>query len=261
MHGHGGFDPHTPASARIYDFLLGGKDNFAADRSVGEKLTAIFPEVAELAAQNRQFLARASAWAAHQGVRQFLDLGCGMPSEPNVHEVVQGVDRAAQVTYVDNDRGVVTHLRALSEHGNAGVSVLDADVRDVPGVLKSVSDSLDLSRPACVIMGCLLQYFTAERARSLVTGYTEALVPGSYLVVSVGCGDSQRAEEFYHTYSGWASQAYNHPADDVATFFGSLPLVPPGLVDASQWRPDVPPPAPLPDRGGQILVGVASVTG
>ena len=109
---HGGFDPHTPSSARIYDYLLGGKDSFAVDRSVADELIAIFPELAELVAENRQFLARASAWAARQGVRQFLDLGCGMPTEPTTHDVVQAVDAAAKV--------VVRRLRPGDDLAPAG---------------------------------------------------------------------------------------------------------------------------------------------
>ena len=119
-------------------------------------------------------------------------------------------------------------------------------MRDVPGVLKDVSGSLDLTQPACVIIGCLLHLFPAAEARALVAGYIAALVPGSYLVLSLGRGDGPRAVEFFRAYCGWAGPVYNHSAADVASFFGSLPLVPPGLVDAREWRPDVPLSAPLP---------------
>jgi SAM-dependent methyltransferase len=257
----GGFDPHTPSSARIYDYLLGGKDSFAIDRSLGDELTAIFPELAELATENRRFLARASGWAARQSVRQFLDLGCGMPQEPNTHEVVQAVHPGAKVAYVDRDRVTISHLRALSEHGNAGVSVVEADVRDVPGVLKDVSGSLDLSQPACVIMGCLLHLFPAAEARAMVAGYIAALVPGSCLVLSLIRGDGPGIAELFGTYSRWATPAWNHSPEDVASFFCSLPLVPPGLVDAREWRPAVPRSTLLPPRHGETLAGVAQVTG
>ena len=256
----GGFDPHTPSSARIYDHLLGGKDSFAVDRSVADELVTIFPEIVELVAENRRFLARASTWAARQGVRQFLDLGCGMPTEPTTHDVVLAVDPAAKVVYVDSDRVTISHLRALSEHGNEGVSVIEADVRDVQGVLKAAAGSLDLSLPACVIMGGLLHLFPTAEARALVAGYVAALVPGSYLVLSLGRGDGPRAVEFFRAYSSWAGPAYNHSAADVASFFCSLPLVPPGLVDAREWRPTVLRSAPLPPRDGETLAGVAGVT-
>ena len=258
---HGGFDPHTPSSARIYDYLLGGKDSFAVDRSVADELIAIFPELAELVAENRQFVARASAWAARQGIRQFLDLGCGMPAEPTTHDVVQAVDAAAKVVYVDCDRVTISHLRALSEHGHEGVvSVVEADVRDVAGVLKDVSGSLDLSQPACVILGCLLHLFPAAEARAVVAGYIAALVPGSYLILSLGRGDGPRAVAFFRAYSNLAGPVYNHSAADAASFFGSLPLMPPGLVDAREWRPDVPLSELVPPRDGETLAGVAQVT-
>lgn len=257
----GGFDPHTPSSARIYDYLLGGKDSFAVDRSVGDQLIKSFPEIAELVTESRRFLARASGWVARRGVSQFLDLGCGMPTEPTTHQMVQAVNQAARVAYVDWDRVTISHLRALSEHGNAGVSVIEADVRDVRGVLKDVSGSLDFSRPACVIMGSLLHLFPADEARALVAGYLAPLVPGSYLVLSLGRGDGPGALNFFRTYSGVAAPVYNHSAADAASFFCSLPLVPPGLVDAREWRPDVRPSAPLVPRDGQALSGVATVTG
>jgi hypothetical protein len=257
----GGFDPHTPSSARIYDYVLGGKDSFAVDRSVADELIAIFPELAELVAENRQFLARASTWAARQGVRQFLDLGCGMPAEPTTHDVVQAVDPAAKVVYVDCDRVTISHLRALSEHGHEGVvSVVEADVRDVPGVLREVSGSLDLSQPACVILGSLLHLFPVAEGRAVVAGYIAALAPGSYLILSLGRGDGKRAVEFFRAYSSWAGPVWNHSPADVAGFFGALPLVPPGLVDAKDWRPDIPPSGPLPPRDGETLAGVAQVT-
>jgi hypothetical protein len=257
----GGFDPHTPSSARIYDYLLGGKDSFAVDRSVADELAAIFPELADLVAENRQFLARASAWAARQGVTQFLDLGCGMPAEPNTHEGVQDVDPAAKVVYVDCDRVTISHLRALSEHGREGVvSVIEADVRDVQGVLKDAAGSLDLSRPVCVLLGSLLHLFPAAEARAVVAGYVAALAPGSYLILSLGRGDGPRALEFFRAYANWAGPVYNHSAADIAGFFCSLPLVPPGLVDAREWHPDTPPSQP-PPRDGETLAGVARVTG
>lgn len=246
----------------MYDYLLGGKDSFAVDRSVADELIAIFPELPELVRENREFLARASGWAARQGVRQFLDLGCGMPAEPTTHDVVQAVDAAAKVVYVDYDRVAISHLRALSEHGNESVvSVVAADVRDVPGVLKDVSASLDLSQPACVILGGVLHLFRVAEARAVVAGYIAALAPGSYLILSLGRGDGPRALEFFRAYSNWARPAWNHSAADAASFFGPLSLVPPGLVDAREWRPGVPPPELATPRDGETLAGVAEVTG
>jgi hypothetical protein len=260
MHVHG-FDPHTPSAARIYDYLLGGKDHFAVDRQVGGQLVKIYPQVRELVVENRQFLARAAVWAARRGIRQFIDLGCGMPTEPNTHESVRAVAVRARVAYVENDRVAISHLRALVEHGNEGVTVAENDASDVPGVLKAVSAAVDLSSPVCLIMGGLLHFFTADEARALVGAYTAALVPRSCIVASVGRGDGPRADAYFSTYSsGGAAQTYNHPAEEIATFFGPLPLVPPGLVDARQWHPDIPETHSLPLREVQIIAGVARVT-
>jgi hypothetical protein len=260
MHVHG-FDPHTPSAVRIYDYLLGGKDHFAADRQVGEQLVKIYPQAGELVVENRQFLARAAVWAARRGIRQFIDLGCGMPTEPNTHESVQAVAKRARVAYVESDRVAISHLRALLEHGNEGVKVAENDARDAPAVLKAVSEAIDLSSPVCLIMGCLLHFFTADEARALVGAYTAALTPGSCIVASVGRGDGPRADAYVSTYSfGGAVQVYNHPAAEIATFFRPLPLVPPGLVDVRLWRPDIPEAQSLPLREVQIIAGVARVT-
>src|SRR5215469_338680 len=107
-----GFDPHTPSIARVYDYLLGGKDHLPADRAIGEQLVAIYPGAPELLAENRQFLARAITWAAKQGIRQFIDLGCGLPAEPSTHETAQAASPAARVAYIDTDPVALTHLRA-----------------------------------------------------------------------------------------------------------------------------------------------------
>ena len=118
-----GFDPHTPSIARVYDYLLGGKDHLAADRAIGEELVAIYPGVRDLVEANRRFLARAVDWAADQGVRQFIDLACGMPAEPGTHETAQAARADARMAYVDNDPVALAHLRAFAEHGNEAVTV------------------------------------------------------------------------------------------------------------------------------------------
>jgi O-methyltransferase involved in polyketide biosynthesis len=250
------FDPTAPSIARVYDYVLGGKDNFAADRELADRLLTLVPLIKALATENRQFLARAVTWAANQGIDQFIDLGCGLPTAPNTHESAQAINAGARVTYVDNDPIVVTHLRALLAQGNPGVSVVDGDVRDVPAVLDRVGASLDLSAPVCLIVGYLLHFFTADTARELVTGYAAALAPGSCLVLSVLHADSEAADEGLNTYSSAAAPVYSHPVPDIASFFGPLELVPPGLVDARQWRPgwDT---ANLPPRSSNVIAGVA----
>ena len=127
------FRPDIPSVARIYDYLLGGKDHLAVDRKIGEELVQIYPGVRDLVAANRRFLARAVDWAADQGVRQFIDLGCGMPTEPSTHETAQAVRPGARVAYVDTDPVALAHLRAFAEHGNDAVTVVWGDARDVAG--------------------------------------------------------------------------------------------------------------------------------
>jgi len=256
-----GFDPHTPSIARIYDYLLGGKDHLAVDREIGEELVQIYPGVRDLVAANRRFLARAVDWAADQGVSQFIDLGCGMPTEPSTHETAQAVRPGAVVTYVDTDPVALAHLRAFAEHGNDGVAVVWGDARDVAGVIKAVSESIDVSEPVCLVMGCLLHFFPADEARALVAAYAEALAPGSYLVLSVGRGDGPRADAFLSAYIDGAAQAYNHSAEEIVGFFGPLSLVPPGVVAARDWHPDTGEIRAVPLDVGQMIVGVARVDG
>ena len=253
------FDPATPSIARVYDFLLGGKDNFAVDREVAARLLAVAPDSADVMGENRQFLARAARWAAGQGITQFVDLGCGMPTRPNTHHSVQSVAGDAHVAYVDLDAVVLAHLRALAGHGNPGVTVVEGDVRDTPAILAAVSAGIDLSQPCCLIMGALLHFFPADAARTLVAAYVAALAPGSYLVLSVGRADGERESQGFSAYSSGGVQVYNHSVADFAGFFGSLLLVEPGIADARLWHPDQELTGPLPPRPGQSLVGVARV--
>ncbi len=256
-----GFDPHTPSIARVYDYLLGGKDHLAVDREFGEQLVAIYPEAREVVAENRQFLARAVTWAARQGISQFIDLACGMPAEPGTrtHETAQAARADARMAYVDNDPVALAHLRAFAEHGNEAVTVAGGDARDVAQVLKAASTGIDLTAPVCVLIGCLLHFFPATEARDLIAGYAAALAPGSYLVVSVGRGDGPKVDAFFRTYSDRATPVHNYPAAEIAGFFGPLPLVPPGMVEARDWHPDDAETPGAVTREGQMLVGVAVV--
>jgi O-methyltransferase involved in polyketide biosynthesis len=253
------FDASTPSIARVYDYLLNGKDNFAADREVAEKLLAVAPLTADVTRENRQFLARAVTWAANQGISQFIDLGCGMPTVPNTHETAQAITPGARVAYVDNDAVVLTHLRALAAKGNPGVTVVDGDVRKADTILDAVAAGIDLAAPAGLLMGFLLHFFAPDAARDLVARYVAALAPGSYVVLSAGRADGEAAKAGFGTYSAGAAQVYNHSVPEFASFFGPLDLVPPGVVDSREWRPDWEQPVHLPPRDGQVIAGVARV--
>jgi O-methyltransferase involved in polyketide biosynthesis len=253
------FDPTTPSIARVYDYWLGGKDNFAADRELGNQLTALVPSTPITLRENKEFLGRAVAWVASQGVRQFIDLGAGMPTSPATHETAQAAGTGVRVVYVDNDPVVLAHLNALAATGNPGVTVVNGDIREPDTVLPAVAKGVDLTRPACVVMGSLLHFFAPETGRDLVARYTGSLAAGSYLVLSMGIASGEAAEKFFRMYSEGPSKLYQHSPEDFAAFFGSLELVPPGIGDARTWRPgwaDVPAAAP---REGWMIVGIARV--
>lgn len=253
-------DPRAPSIARVYDYLLDGKDNFAVDRDVALKLLAVAPIAADVMRENRQFLARATRWAAENGISQFIDLGCGMPTVPNTHQTAQAVTPGAHVAYVDIDAVVLAHLRALAAQGNPDVTVIDGDVREVAAILDAIGPGIDLTRPACLSMGALLHFFPPDDARDLVARYAAALAPGSYVVLSVGRADGDEESRGFGTYSSTgAAQAYNHSVAEFTRFFGPLALVPPGVIDAREWHPDDGQPVPPPPRPGQALVGVARV--
>ena len=253
------FDPNKPSIARVYDYLLNGKDNFAADREMAERLLAVAPLTAEVTRENRQFLARAVTWAADQGISQFIDLGCGMPTVPNTHQTAQAVTAAARVAYVDHDPVVLTHLRALAAKGNPGVTVVGTDVRETDATLGAIAAGIDMAAPVCLLMGFLLHFYAPGAARDLVAGYVAALAPGSYVVLSAGRADDEGAKAGFGAYSSGGTKAYNHSVADFASFFGPLELVPPGVVDSREWRPDWAEPVRLPPRDGQVIAGVARI--
>lgn len=236
-----------------------GKDNFAVDREVAERLLAVAPLSAQVMVENRRFVALAVGWVASQGISQFIDLGCGMPTVPNTHQAARAIVADARVAYVDIDAVVLSHLRALVAHGNPGVTVVDGDVREVAVILNAIRGGIDLAEPACLSMGALLHFFPPDAARDLVASYAAALAPGSYVVLSVGRGDSDEADRGFGSYSAGAVQVYNHSVAEFASFFGPLKLVPPGVVDARLWHPGEDHAESLPPRAGHTLVGVARV--
>jgi SAM-dependent methyltransferase len=254
------FDPNSPSIARVYDYLLGGKDNFAAYREVGDRLIAVFPAVVEAARENRQFLSRAVSWVANQGVGQFIDLGCGMPTAPNTHETAQAINPGARVVYVDNDAVAVSHLQAVAAKGNPGVTVVAGDVGDPGEILGAASPGLDPAAPVCVILGLLLHFHDPDTALSLVTKYTAGLAPGSYLIISMAHGNGEDGERWFSTYSAGPARARNYSVPEITALFSGAELVPPGVVDARQWHPgwsDLP---TLPFRTGQAICGVGRIS-
>jgi hypothetical protein len=254
------FDPTVPSIARIYDYVLGGKDNFPADRAQAEQALAYNPLIPVMARENRQFLSRAVGWMARQGIDQFIDIGCGLPTTPNTHESARAVIPGATVAYVDNDAVVIGHLNALVAKGSPGITVLDGDVREPDRVLDGIAGTTDLARPAGLLLGSLLHFSPPDEAQDMVARYGAALAAGSYLVVSAARMESSGADGGYGEYSKSVTPVYNHSAADFARFLAPLELVPPGIVDARRWHPWLDGLAAAQSRDAYMLAAVARVS-
>jgi trans-aconitate methyltransferase len=237
------FDTNVAHVARVYNYWLGGKDNFAADRAAGEQAIKAFPEIGLSARSNRAFLARAVRFLAGDcEVRQFLDIGTGIPSANNTHEVAQSVAPTARIVYVDNDPIVLTHARALLTSDPAGTTdYIDADLRDPRGILARAERLLDFDRPIAVMLMAVLQHLDDEDdPYRIVETLIEPLAPGSYLAMSHPAKDinaeamARMAESLNKMMAEKVSFRGNAA---VAKFFDGLELVDPGMVQASKWRP------------------------
>jgi hypothetical protein len=258
------FDPRSPAIARVYDYLLGGKTNFAADRAMAEQLIALVPETAEALRENRAFLTRAATWVANQGIEQFVDLGCGLPTPPTTHGTVLAVRPGARVAYVDNDPVVYNHLSELLAKDRA-VRSFGADIEDVPAVLAAVTaDSfVNFTEPACVMLGSLLHFYSFDDARDLVRAYLAPLVPGSYLVMSVAVPVTAAGAKAGDSYRASGTNFHNYTEEQIAALFDhpALELLPPGVTLARRWRPDWAGLPTVTSRDADVMAGVARFTG
>jgi hypothetical protein len=230
-----GFDPAIPNAARIYDYLLGGKDYFAADRYAAEQLLAVLPDAAVAARANRRFLTAAVRYVARRGISQYVDVGAGLPTSPNVHESVRALVPAARVAYVDNDPVAVTHARALLAADDL-VVVIDGDARDHAAVLADprLGELIDFREPACVLFVSMLHFLTAEVADALVAAFRERMAPGSYLVISAGhAEDSQDRDQIQAAYGGMVLTGRTAP--EIAAYFDGCDLMPPGIMPVTAW--------------------------
>jgi uncharacterized SAM-dependent methyltransferase len=239
--GAGGFDPSKPNAARIYDYLLGGKDHFAADRHAAEKLVAALPDAVMAARANRDFLTAAVRYVARRGIRQYVDIGAGLPTSPNVHESARAVVPAARVAYIDNDRVAVTHARALLATDDL-VIVIDADARKYEAILTDpqLGALIDLAEPVCVLLVSMLHFLTADEADAIVAAFRERMAPGSYLVISAGHQENQRVREQVQAAYGDATVLTGRPAAEIAAYFDGFDLMPPGIVPVTEWPLDEP---------------------
>jgi hypothetical protein len=235
------FDAGKPSVARIHDYALGGKDNFAVDRELTAGLREIFPLGAVLARESREFQSRAVGYAARQGVVQFIDVGSGMPASPSVHEVAGLVSPDARVAYVDNDPVVISHAAALLARPGQ-VAAVPGDVRCPRDILASpgLTGVIDTSRPFCVILAMILNFIEPAQAAGVMAAFRDAMPAGSFLVLSFGINDNapDLAKDFIKAYS--AAPVHQHSREQVTGYFAGLEVVEPGLIEARNWRPAQP---------------------
>lgn len=239
-----GIDTSTPSVARMYDYYLGGKDNFQVDRDACAQLDAAAPSTKALAVNNRRFLQRAVRHlATDHGIRQFLDHGSGLPTQDNVHQVAQRVDPASRVVYIDYDPIVLAHGRALLAETDR-TTVIEADMRDTDAILghTDVARLLDLSQPTAALYLSVLHCIPdSDNPRDLMHRMVDRMAPGSYVVVSHLVSDDPalrtQMTDFMLAATG-GNWGRVRTVEEVAPWFDGLELLEPGLVEASQWRPD-----------------------
>jgi hypothetical protein len=237
-----GVDVRLPSAARVYDWLLGGSHNFDADRAVGEKVLAVLPTGRQVAASNRAFLRRAVRYMIEQGITQFLDLGSGIPTVGNVHEIAQGMDPRCRVVYVDYDEVAVAHSRLILE-GSANAAVVEADLSRPQTVLNSpdVRTLLDFDRPIGLLMVAVFHFIPDDlRPREIVAGYRAALPRGSHVALSHLTADHapQQMAAVADAMKNSRDPMYFRPHNEVVALLDGLELVEPGVVSAPQWHPD-----------------------
>jgi hypothetical protein len=241
----GAIDASVAHQARVYDYLLGGKDHFAADRKYADAVKAAYPGTVAGVRANRDFLGRAVRFlATDAGIDQFLDIGTGIPAPGSTHEVAQAVRPDSKIVYVDNDPVVLAHARALLIGRTPGTtSYLDADIREPGAILARAAGTIDLTRPVAVLLLFILHALSDEDdPYRIVAGIMDAVPRGSYLVISHGASDLLSAEE--SSGIGVAAremsreQYHMRTQAQVARFFDGLEIVEPGIVQAEAWRPD-----------------------
>ncbi len=237
-----GVNVELPSAARVYDFLLGGGHNFAVDRAVADKVLQVLPNGGQIAGSNRAFLRRAVLYMVEQGITQFLDLGSGIPTVGNVHEVAQNADSARRVVYVDYDEVAVAHSRLLLK-GNENSAVVAADFCQPETVLTAPAAArlLDFSRPIGLLMVAVLHFVPDEKdPRGVVARYRDALPSGSLVALSHLTADQKPREmaAVVEAMKNSRDPMTFRPYDEFVAMFEGLTLVEPGVVSAPQWRPE-----------------------
>jgi hypothetical protein len=237
------FDTSVPHVARVYDYWLGGKDNFAADRVMGERTLQAYPNLVYSVRANRAFLARAVRFLGGQGIRQFLDIGTGIPTANNTHEVAQRIAPDSRIVYVDNDPVVLSHAKALLKSTPEGAcAYLDADLRDPDAILAGAAQTLDFGQPVAVMLIAVMHFVGDDaQASAIMRRLTAACVPGSYVALSHAASDidaAQMAEMIRRLNESTAEKTTLRDRGGVTRLFDGLELVEPGVIRAAEWRPD-----------------------
>jgi hypothetical protein len=260
--GSAGINTSVPNVARIYDYILGGKDNFAADRRAAQQLLAALPDIAGVVRDNRSFIGRVVRFLAREaGIRQFLDLGAGLPTQNCVHEMAQAIAPDARVAYVDNDPVVCSHGQALLGPGDT-VGVALGDLRRPAEILRhpEVLAKIDFSQPVAVLCVCALHFVPdEEKPHQIIAEYRDHLAPGSYLAITHGItaatpeDDPDGAvESVTNVYQNASAQIHVRPVEEIERFFDGFEIIEPGVVWTADWRPD---PATLPAGRRDSLFG------
>ncbi|MEW2357607.1 SAM-dependent methyltransferase [Spirillospora sp. NPDC029432] len=262
-----GIDPTKAHPSRRYNYWLGGKDNFAVDRESAEVVASAFPTVGLAARENRAFLGRAvRVLAGEAGIRQFLDIGTGLPSAGAVHEIAQTIEPSSRVVYVDNDPIVLAHARALLTGGPAGrTAYISADLREPEKILADpvLRRTLDMARPVALMLVAVMHFIgDDEDPYGIVERLVEALPPGSHVVITNATGDHLTPEQYEESVAANARSGVPfrlRGRDEFARFFTGLELLPPGITSVVDWRPDLPPERRPPVEDVSMFCGVARV--
>lgn len=246
---------HLPHPARMYDYFLGGKDNYEPDRHQAEQVEKVFPSVRQAARINRAFMHRATKYLAHEGIRQFLDIGTGIPTAPNLHQIAQEVDPQARVVYVDNDPIVLAHARALMTSTPEGCTTyLHADLTGPEQILSApeVRHTLRLDQPVAVSLNAVLHFVPDDRhPYNVVTALLDAVPSGSYFVISHATTDfdPETFDKIQNIYRDGEIPCQFRTREEISGFFAGLEISEPGLVPPHRWRPD---PVDLGDGDGGL---------
>ncbi|QBI54959.1 SAM-dependent methyltransferase [Streptomonospora litoralis] len=237
-----GVDTTVPSPARLYDYYLGGKNNYAVDRQMGDKLMEALPEVRQAAKVNRLFLGRAVEFLCEQGIDQFVDIGSGLPTQDPVHEVARRHHPRARVVYVDYDPVVRVHAEALLADEPELTGVVQADMRDPESLYthRELASRIDLDRPVGLLMLAVLHFVTDDQQPyALLRRHLEHLAPGSYVAITHGESDTSpdRADVARDAYRSSSARLQPRSQEQIKAFFADLAPVPPGVVHAADWRP------------------------